>query len=287
MHDEDSMMLNCRTVALEADELLRGEVSPLRAARLRLHILICGNCRRHVANLRALSELLDGHGNEADSGRALEELESGVLEALKEGGGSKVVALVGRDAAQSRDESLAFQESTGERLLRESIPDEERVQQVLREVREFVGYIPPHFRVYAQHPGMLEANWAKMRAVVKDGILPHRLREAIAILVSHDNGCDYCVRAHGQVLLDLGVNEEVIERMKQDVMAGDLPLKERALLVVAREANRDPHGASEERIALARKAGASDLEILEALGVMEIYTSINKFIDTLGIPLEA
>lgn len=35
-----------------------------------------------------------------------------------------------------------------------------------------------------------------------------------------------------------------------------------------------------------REAGAEDAEIVEALGVMEVFTSFNKFLDTLQVDVD-
>lgn len=45
-------MLTCRDLTEDASAYLDGEVPPLRRARLRLHLMMCGNCRRYLAQLR-------------------------------------------------------------------------------------------------------------------------------------------------------------------------------------------------------------------------------------------
>ncbi|PIV84235.1 MAG: peroxidase, partial [Nitrospirae bacterium CG17_big_fil_post_rev_8_21_14_2_50_50_9] len=35
-----------------------------------------------------------------------------------------------------------------------------------------------------------------------------------------------------------------------------------------------------------RKTGATDAEIIEALGVMEVFTSFNKFLDSLQVDID-
>lgn len=82
------------------------------------------------------------------------------------------------------------------------------------------------------------------------------------------------------------VGQEEIARLLADPLAGNVTPKERSLLVLARQANGDPHGASVETLNLARRTGAEDLKIIEALAVMELFTSLNRFLNTLDIPLE-
>ncbi|MBK1620960.1 hypothetical protein CKO42_21545 [Lamprobacter modestohalophilus] len=61
---------------------------------------------------------------------------------------------------------------------------------ILADITSVFGRLPNLFHAYAIHPPLLRANWAKTRALmVEDGTLPRRLKEAIALSVSHDNGC--------------------------------------------------------------------------------------------------
>ena len=70
------------------------------------------------------------------------------------------------------------------------------VEPIFKEIEGAFGKVPNLFRTYAQFPPLLEANWNKVKAVMMGGSLSRQLKEAIAVLVSRDNGCDYCVAAH-------------------------------------------------------------------------------------------
>ena len=62
--------------------------------------------------------------------------------------------------------------------------------------------------------------------------------------------------------------------------------KERALIRLARRANLAPHEISDAEFALVREAGASDAEIVEALGVVELFVGMNRFVDSLQVDLD-
>lgn len=47
-------MLSCREVVIDADQLLDGELNWRRRLAVKLHLLICHNCRRYVRQLRKL-----------------------------------------------------------------------------------------------------------------------------------------------------------------------------------------------------------------------------------------
>ena len=60
-------MLKCRDVPAEAEALLEGELGLGRRAALRLHLFMCGNCRRYLSNLRQLMVAVPHmHGDASD-----------------------------------------------------------------------------------------------------------------------------------------------------------------------------------------------------------------------------
>ena len=67
--------------------------------------------------------------------------------------------------------------------------------------------------------------------------------------------------------------------------AGFTP-KELALIDFARRVNKAPLQISDEEVEELKKAGATDSEIVEALGVMELFTGFNKFLDSLSIEID-
>ena len=66
----------------------------------------------------------------------------------------------------------------------------------------------------------------------------------------------------------------------------NLRRKERELITFVRKANKDPNKITDEEFEELRKRGASDSEIVEALGVMELFTSFNKFLDSLNVEID-
>lgn len=121
-------------------------------------------------------------------------------------------------------------------------------EKILREIEVAFGMVPNLFKTYAHHPALLEANWNKVKAVMMQGSLSGKVKQTIAVLVSKDNACKYCVAAHRGALKSIGVSDADFEALK--------------------------------------KVGASDAEIIEALGVMEIFTSFNKFLDSLRVDVD-
>jgi uncharacterized peroxidase-related enzyme len=118
------------------------------------------------------------------------------------------------------------------------------------------------------------------------GNLRRPLKEAVAVLVSQDNGCDYCVAAHETALRAVGVAPAEIRKIETDLEKSAFSGKEQALIELARQANRAPLRMSDELFQTARGQGASDAELVEVLGVMEVFTSFNKFLDSLQVEID-
>lgn len=159
------------------------------------------------------------------------------------------------------------------------------VEAIFQDIKKAFGMIPNLFKTYAHHPPLLEANWHKVKRVMMEGALSRKNKEAIALLVSKDNGCKYCVAAHTGALKAIGVSAEEISRIENDLDQAEFTDKERALIRFARKANRAANDVTDEEFLAVRETGASDAEIIEALGVMEVFTAFNKFLDALDVEL--
>ena len=158
-------------------------------------------------------------------------------------------------------------------------------QEIFAEIHEAFGRIPNLFKTYAHHPPLLEANWYKVKRVMMEGVLPRKVKESIAVLVSMDNSCSYCIAAHEGALQSIGISSNEIKIIETDLENADFTQKEKSLIKLARKANSTPLQISDEEVEATRTTGATDAEIVEALGVMEVFTAFNKFLDTLQVEL--
>lgn len=163
---------------------------------------------------------------------------------------------------------------------------EPAVENIFQEIKQSFGMVPNLFRAYANHPPLLEANWNKVKRVMTEGALARKAKESIALLVSKDNGCKYCVAAHRGALRSIGVSTAEVEAIETDLERADFTRKERALIELARKANLAPHRLADEEFAVLRHLDISDAEIVEALGVMELFCGFNKFLDALKVDID-
>lgn len=273
-------MLKCHEVTAMASEWLDGQLTFGERLRLRTHLWMCRHCRNFVDGLATTRDLANHHiPSEAAYSLDFEQrLQQRLAERLtiesEAPGDTRATA----EPAPNACNDAVFLPLEGE--------DSERVQAVFAEIREREGYVPNLFRSYAHNPEQLEQVWGRVRSLMFGGQLSGRLKNAIAVLVSHDNGCDYCVVHHRRFLRHMGVSSAHLKQLQATADATFLSHCEQALLKLTREANRDPHHVPPELIEEARRAGASDSDIIEAISTMELYSSINRMLNTFQIPLE-
>ena len=154
----------------------------------------------------------------------------------------------------------------------------EDVQEIFTEIESAFGKVPNLFKTYSHFPALLKANWDKIKALMMQGNLSRKTKEAIAVLVSKDNST--------AALKSIGVTEEEIEIIETDIEKSDFTEKERGLITFARKANKDPNRITDEEFEVLKKTGATEPEIVEALGVMELFTAFNKFLDSLNVEVD-
>jgi len=153
--------------------------------------------------------------------------------------------------------------------------------------KAFGGHVPNVFKAYAAHPSLLAANWQKFKAVMLQGKLRRKVKEAIASVISYDNQCKYCVAAHSAALRSMKVSEPEIAAMFQGKLPNDFTVKEVALVKFTRKANLDWHSIGNVDLKeLLVDLGIEESEMLEALGTMELFIAFNRFADVMRIEID-
>jgi len=273
-------MLKCRDVTRLASDWIDGELATPDRIRVRLHLLMCRHCRQFMKGLETTRELIrmQDEPDKLLQPELLSRLDRAIVERLgQQEGPSAPVSFSADTVREAVNEP--FMAGVTE-------PEDKEVQAIFAEITEKVGFVPNLYRVYAHNPDVLAQNWSRVKSLMFEGRLSPELKNVIATVVSFDNGCDYCVQHHTATLSMLGVTPEEVEGLLQDRCPERFTARDRALLALTRVSNRNPHGTPLEAVEDARAHGATEAEIIEALGVMELYASFNKFLDTMKIPLE-
>jgi uncharacterized peroxidase-related enzyme len=168
---------------------------------------------------------------------------------------------------------------------RNKLPQES--QQLLKEIESAMGRIPNLFATYASYPPLLRANWQKVKVALMEGELSRRFKEAVALLVSHDNDCSYCVAAHSGALRQMGMDDDTITAILENRLAdAEFDAREQALITLMRKASARPHEVDDGDFHTVKRAGASERDILEAYSVMETFLAFNRFLDSVGVEID-
>ncbi|MEM8664191.1 MAG: peroxidase-related enzyme [Pseudomonadota bacterium] len=119
--------------------------------------------------------------------------------------------------------------------------------------------------------------------------VPKWFLEALGVLVSHLNGCAYCVEHHFTGMTRLLGDKARADAIRAALEAGDtapFDARENAAIAYARALTKDPAGMSEPTLAAMREAGYSDGEILEINQVVAYFAYANRTVQGLGITTE-
>lgn len=142
-------------------------------------------------------------------------------------------------------------------------------------------------RAQSLNPRALAAHLALYKAVVFQGSsLSRRDRERIAVVVSRENGCKYCVAHHAAALRHLGDDEAVVAALSEGITPVGLPPGEQALLEWSRRGCAAPAQCANSDVESLRRHGLDDRAILDAALTVAYFSFVNRIVLLLGVELE-
>lgn len=166
------------------------------------------------------------------------------------------------------------------------IPITDTTEAILQEINHAFGMVPNLFLAYAKHPALLEANWKKVKAVLLGGLLRRKMKEIIALLVSVDNNCTYCFAAHSAALQSMRVQKNQIDALLLGIYPPDTSLSDVALINFARRVNQYWREIKESDLNALKQMGISEVDIIEVLGVVELFAGFNRFARAMQIEVD-
>jgi uncharacterized peroxidase-related enzyme len=108
-------------------------------------------------------------------------------------------------------------------------------------------------------------------------------RELIATYVSSRNCTHYCHSIHGAIAAaHLGGNEAIVKQIKADFTKANISPKLKALLVIAGKVQQDGKLVTMADAEAARKEGATDMEIHDAILIAAAFCMYNRYVDGLA-----
>lgn len=127
------------------------------------------------------------------------------------------------------------------------------------------------FKTLEKAPNVLSGILALNKQINSSTELSNKLIEQVAMLTSALNRCDYCVNVHMQVGQTTGLSKEDL-LLAMNAEATDP--KAQALLNFTNEVIRKRGMISDISLKLVKEAGFSEKELLETIGVIGMYTTL-------------
>jgi uncharacterized peroxidase-related enzyme len=151
------------------------------------------------------------------------------------------------------------------------------MQAYFAKCEEKIGFVPNVLRAYAHDSAKLEA----FAAFYNDLMLaPSGLskleREMIAVVVSSQNRCYYCLTAHGAGVRQLSGDPALGELMAMNYRAAELEPRHRAMLDFAVALSETPWLVEEQDRDDLRRAGFSDRDIWDISAIAAFFNMSNR-----------
>ena len=140
-----------------------------------------------------------------------------------------------------------------------------------------LGMIPNVLTAYSQNLKQLEG-FTRLynELMLGEGELSKLEREMVAVVVSSENKCYYCLVAHGAAVRVLSGDPQLGEHMVMNYRSARLDRRQRAMLDFASHLTRSPATISEEHIQALRDAGLSDRAIWDLSNLIGFYNMTNR-----------
>lgn len=151
------------------------------------------------------------------------------------------------------------------------------IQEKARPILEKTGKLGEIFKLLAIDEKIYFATDGMVQKYLLDKTtLSYDVKEAIALLISKENGCKMCIDVHKNIAKMLGLTDERIEEILQGVDAINTNDKDKALLnFCIKAAQKDSYKILKEEIDDLKNMGWSDVQIVEAVAITGYFNYIN------------
>jgi uncharacterized peroxidase-related enzyme len=183
----------------------------------------------------------------------------------------------GAQVAAVRPGAAAGDDTAITALALPSAPLSAEMEAYFAKCEEKLGFVPNVLKAYAFDMAKLSAFVAMYNDLM---LAPSGLskleREMIAVAVSAQNRCYYCLVAHGAAVRALSGDPVLGELMAMNYRAARLSKRERAMLDFAVKLTAEPWRVEEDDRAALRRAGFSDRDIWDIAAVAGFFNMTNR-----------
>ena len=154
---------------------------------------------------------------------------------------------------------------------------EDQVKNYLEIVQQKLGFIPNVLAAFAKFPKQFEGFTKLYNALMLgESGLTKLEREMIAVTVSSENHCFYCLVAHGSAVRELSNDPQLGERIAANFRSAELPKKQEELLNFTKKLTKDPSEISENDRKKLRDVGYTDRDIWDISAIVGLFNMTNR-----------
>lgn len=175
-----------------------------------------------------------------------------------------------------------------QRISRLAVPDEQDlpadIQELFAQMRQKPGFVPNVYRAYGLRPHQLRGFIALYSSIMEEESgLTKAEREMIAVAVSAQNHCFYCLTSHGAALRIRAKNAVLADTVAANYRAADLTPRQRAMLDFAVKITLASDTCSDEDIAGLHAHGFSDEDVLDIIQTAGFFNYSNRVASALEL----
>ena len=154
---------------------------------------------------------------------------------------------------------------------------EEQVESYLKIVKEKIGFVPNVLAAFSKFPKQFEG-FTKLynSLMLGESGLTKLEREMIAVTVSSENHCFYCLVAHGSAVRELSNDPQLGERIAANFRSAELPRRQEELLSFAKKLTKDPSEIGEQERKKLRDVGYTDRDIWDISAIVGFFNMTNR-----------
>jgi len=154
---------------------------------------------------------------------------------------------------------------------------EEQVKNYLEIVQQKLGFTPNVLAAFAKFPKQFEGFTKLYNALMLgESGLTKLEREMVAVTVSSENHCFYCLVAHGSAVRELSNDPQLGERIAANFRSAELPKKQEELLNFTKKLTKDPSEICENDRKKLRNVGYKDRDIWDISAIVGLFNMTNR-----------
>ena len=147
----------------------------------------------------------------------------------------------------------------------------------LKIVKEKIGFVPNVLNAFSKFPKQFEG-FTKLynSLMLGDSGLSKLEREMIAVTVSAENQCFYCLVAHGAAVRELSEDPQLGERLVSNFESANLSKKHKAMLRFVRTLTKNPSTINENDRQALTNQGFNDRDIWDISLIVGFFNMTNR-----------